>query len=105
QVVVVVCLPAHLRRKLRMKLFRRALRIVDDLVLAQRWNTSRVEPAPHHEGPEYKRNHRRENGTWQGSTSPGTHWATRYCLRSEPNSLLKKPVGLCTDGCSASSSQ
>src|SRR5215467_5185102 len=100
-----------------MKLLRRALRIVDDLVLPERRDAGRVEPDAHHEGPEHQRNDRRKNGawdgnwngTWQSSTSYATttrrHRSGRYCLRSEPNSLLKKPVGLCTDGSSASSSQ
>src|SRR5438874_6127745 len=48
-----------------MELFRRAVRIVDDVVLFQSGDTRPVKPDAHYERPEDKRDHWREDGTRQ----------------------------------------
>src|SRR6266536_394405 len=48
-----------------MELFRRTVRIVDDVVPLQRGNAGRIKPNTHRERPEDEYDHWCENWTWQ----------------------------------------
>jgi hypothetical protein len=55
QMIVIIRLPAHRCRQLRMKFLGHPLRIIDDLQPIDGCDAGRIKPTAHHERPQHKR--------------------------------------------------